>query len=69
MKTWLNCRESTALVLQAEDRPLSILERLSLSMHLAICKACPRFVRQVRLMRGAMGPWRRYRSGAMDDEV
>lgn len=61
MKLKLNCREATGLVLQGEDRPLAWGERLSLRMHLLICRACPRFVRQVALMRGALGPWRRYR--------
>lgn len=57
----LNCREATALVLQGEDRRLRGAERLRLQFHLLICKACPRFVRQVALMRRAMGPWRAYR--------
>lgn len=57
----INCREATALVLQGEDRRLALAERLRLRMHLLICKACPRFVRQVALMRRAMGPWRAYR--------
>lgn len=57
----INCREATALVLQGEDRRLALAERLRLRMHLLICKACPRFVRQVALMRRAMGPWRSYR--------
>lgn len=61
MKLKLNCREATALVLQGEDRRLGWMERTTLRMHLAICQACPRFVRQVQMMRSAMGPWRAYR--------
>lgn len=62
----LNCREVTALVLQGEERRLSGAERLRLRWHLLICRACPRFVRQVALMRRAMGPWRAYRDGEAD---
>jgi hypothetical protein len=64
MKWMINCREATHLVLQAEDRPLPWGERLRLRMHLVICAACPRFVRQVALMRTAVGRWRAYRDEA-----
>lgn len=61
--TWMiNCREATHLVLQGEDQALSWASRLRLRMHLAICVTCPRFVRQVALMRRAMGGWRAYRN-------
>lgn len=61
MKLNLNCRDATHLVLEGEERALSLGERLALKFHLAICKACPQFVRQVALMRGAMDRWRTYR--------
>ena len=57
----LSCRQATAIVLQGEDRPLTRYERLRLAFHMRICDACPRFLRQVDLMRRAMGEWRRYR--------
>jgi hypothetical protein len=69
MKLHINCREATALVLQGEDRQLSWGERLALRVHLAICRACPRFVRQVALMRSAMGPWRAYRTHGSDEDA
>lgn len=53
-----NCREVTRLVLAGEDRRLSWFERLLLRTHLKACKACPRFVAQVELMRVAMARWR-----------
>jgi len=55
-----NCRDVTRLVLEGEDRRLSLFERLVVRLHMLICAACPRFERQVRLMRGAMGRWRTY---------
>ena len=62
--TWkINCRQATHLVLQGEDQPLGWADRLRLRLHLMICAACPRFVRQVALMRTALGRWRGYRDG------
>jgi len=60
MKIKLSCRELTRLVLDGEDRPLVLHERLAIRLHLLICKACPRFVGQVQVMRSAVGRWRRY---------
>ncbi|HAX18775.1 MAG TPA: hypothetical protein DCY64_00625 [Hydrogenophaga sp.] len=59
------CKEVTALVIAREDRELPLAEQLALRMHMAICKACPTFERQVMTMRNAMKQWRNY--GA-DDE-
>jgi hypothetical protein len=56
----LTCRDATRLVLEGEDRRLGAAERLRLRLHLLVCRHCPRFVRQVELMRGAMGRWRTY---------
>ncbi|MEJ6004127.1 zf-HC2 domain-containing protein [Paucibacter sp. AS339] len=55
-----SCRDITQLVLQGEDRELSLGERFKMRMHLMICKACPIFVEQVALMRQASQRWRRY---------
>jgi hypothetical protein len=59
------CKEVTALVIAREDRELPLAEQLALRMHMAICKACPTFERQVMTMRNAMKQWRNY--GADDD--
>ena len=58
MKPMLNCREVTALVLAGEDRRLSLGERLGVRLHMLVCKACPRFVQQVTLMRRALNRWK-----------
>lgn len=55
-----SCREVTRLVLAGEDRSLSWFERLLVRSHMKVCAACPRFLAQVRLMRGAMDRWRAY---------
>jgi hypothetical protein len=63
MKFNLNCREVTHLLLEGEDRRLSVGERLRLRFHMAICAACPGFVKQLALMRSAMGRWKSYGEG------
>jgi predicted anti-sigma-YlaC factor YlaD len=59
-----NCREVTALVLAGEDRQLGFFERWAVRAHLKVCRACPRFVAQVALMRRAYPRWRAYRDDA-----
>jgi len=54
------CKEATALMVAREDRTLPWLDRLSLSLHLLVCKACPRFERQMLLMRSQLKQWRNY---------
>jgi hypothetical protein len=58
MKPIPDCRETTRLILAGEDRPLSLTDRLRVRLHLAMCSVCPRFVRQVSLMRSAVGRWK-----------
>lgn len=60
MKLNIDCREATRLVLEGQDRNLSLGDRVRLRAHLVVCRACPVFVRQARLMREAMGRWKRY---------
>ncbi len=59
-----NCREVTALVLAGEDRALGVFERWLVRAHLKACTVCPRFYRQVALMRQALPRWRAYRESA-----
>jgi hypothetical protein len=58
------CKEVSALLIAREDRALPLGDRLALRLHLAMCKACPRFERQLLTMRNAMKQWRNY----SDDE-
>lgn len=56
----MSCRESARLLSGRIDRRLSLTERMALRLHLAICKVCPVFDRQLQLMNRAMGTWRAY---------
>ena len=55
------CRDISALLLAREDRNLSWPERMAIRVHFLMCKACPRFERQLVAMRGALDLWRGYR--------
>jgi hypothetical protein len=55
-----NCREVTRLVLERENRPLTVVERVGVRFHLGICLMCTRFTGQVRLMNTAMAQWKQY---------
>jgi hypothetical protein len=64
-----SCRDVAGIILAREDRHLSFGERLTLHMHLAVCKACPGFERRVLFMRGAMARWREHPgAGSVDVE-
>ena len=54
------CREVAALILAREDRALNVAERLAIRIHFLVCKACPNFAQEVRVMRGALNNWRHY---------
>jgi hypothetical protein len=49
----LSCKESTRLLSQAQDRILTLPERLQLEMHLAICKGCRNYKGQLNFLREA----------------
>lgn len=51
MKWIKTCREATELASRAMDERLSLSHRMALHLHLAICKNCTRFNRQLQDMR------------------
>lgn len=58
----LSCRESASLLLRASDAQLTLLQKMQVRLHLMMCGACTNFSKQVKVMNGAMGPWRAYRN-------
>ena len=55
-----DCKETSQLLSQAQDRPLGFVERLRMRLHLAICDRCRRVSTQFDFLRAAV---RRYRDG------
>lgn len=49
----LRCKEVTHKLSEAQDRELSLSERLQLEMHLAMCHGCRNFRRQMTFLRMA----------------
>lgn len=57
------CKEAAALMVAREDRALPLADRVALRLHLAACRACPAFARQLLTVRRALGHWRHYTAG------
>jgi hypothetical protein len=49
----LRCREVSKLVSESMERELPWRQRLQVAMHLAMCRMCAGFARQLRLLRRA----------------
>ncbi len=60
MKLMMTCREAAALLVAREDQNISLGDKVVLHLHLLACKACPKFERQLLMMRSSMMQWRHY---------
>lgn len=49
----LSCKQATELMSQELDRPLSLIERLGLRLHVLICTGCHNYRRQMGILREA----------------
>lgn len=54
MNLMLSCQSASRLVSQSLDRPLNWQEKLALRFHLAMCRNCRRFAKQLKLLQGAV---------------
>ena len=50
----LRCREISKLVSESMERDLPLRTRMQVWMHLAMCRICSGFARQIRLLRRAV---------------
>ena len=48
------CKDITQLVSESHDRPMSWSERFKMRLHLAICRYCSRFQRQLDVLHEAI---------------
>ena len=46
-----NCKEAIRLQSEALDRPLSRMQRVGLRIHLAMCRWCSRYGKQIKFLR------------------
>ena len=54
MKFMPTCREATELLSRAQDRRLTLREKLVLYIHLPLCQGCRNFAAQLRFLRRAI---------------
>ena len=50
----LDCKQTSQLISQSLDRSLTLRERLSLKLHLLICKYCKQFSQHMQTIRVAL---------------
>lgn len=62
----ISCEEAAKLISQSLDRPLPVRQRIGLRLHLLMCRVCPRFLRQMRVLRKTA---RRYPEKIETDET
>lgn len=53
----LSCKQATQLMSQAGDRRLGLRETLQLRLHLALCKACMNYRKQIEFIDRACRAW------------
>jgi hypothetical protein len=51
----LRCDQASRLISVSQEAPLNRVERWALYLHLLICRVCPRFRKQLKLMRDVLG--------------
>ena len=48
----ISCEEAARLISRSCDSKLPFREWISLRLHLLMCRVCPRFLRQMRILKG-----------------
>lgn len=54
----LTCKEAAILLSDSLDMKLPLRQRVSLRIHLLMCKLCPRFERQLRFLKDSFTQYR-----------
>lgn len=47
----LNCHDATRLMSESQERPLSLMQRMSLKLHVSMCSGCKNFNEQMKVVR------------------
>ena len=55
LKTITSCKYASRLISEQLDHPLSLLKRISLGVHLAMCTNCVFFGRQIKALKHLIG--------------
>lgn len=62
----LSCQKVSELVSQSLDRPLGLRERIGLKLHLAMCRMCNRYRRQITFLSDSARAMLHHPRGAQD---
>lgn len=46
----LTCKKATRLISESQDRPLTLIQRTRLKFHLAMCKGCKNYNKQIEMI-------------------
>jgi hypothetical protein len=55
----LTCKEAAQLLSDSLDRKLPLSQRISLRIHLLMCKLCPRFQKQLQFLKDSLNQYQR----------
>jgi predicted anti-sigma-YlaC factor YlaD len=50
----MTCKEASRLISEGQERPMSLMERWGLRIHLWMCDNCRKFDRQIAFLRKAL---------------
>jgi hypothetical protein len=64
----MNCRNATRLMSEAQERPLTITERMSLKLHVLMCSSCHNFKDQMNTLRSITRAYAKNKSGHMNEK-
>lgn len=65
----LNCREVTRLYSEAQERKLTLKERISLSLHVLMCTGCHNFGQQMQALRQIVRAYTRGENKAIGEDA
>ncbi|NCB56441.1 MAG: zf-HC2 domain-containing protein [Gammaproteobacteria bacterium] len=65
----LNCREVTRLLSAAQDRSLTLKEKMSLRLHLMMCSGCRNFSGQMSAIRKISKSYAKRKSNELNDKA
>lgn len=55
----LNCRDASRLISESLDRRLTWSEKINIVIHLALCRNCRQYKRQLKQLRQQINHWRK----------
>ena len=53
----ISCEEASKLISESMDHAIPFWEKVSLKIHLAMCKVCPTYMRQLDFLRRILKGW------------